>query len=114
MGKIRLHGVENGVIKGSGINRNNLRINFDTDLNENFRTGVRLNLTDRKVEANKVNLDQLYMRILPTRKVYNEDGTFKEYHASNTTSHAREIDMTTHFTTHPDDTDAGQVSLTAD
>ena len=47
-------------------------------------------------------------------EVYNEDGTFKEYHASNTTSHAREIDMTTHFTTHPDDTDAGQVSLTAD
>ena len=33
-------------------------------------------MTDRKVEANKVNLDQLYMRILPTRKVYNEDGTY--------------------------------------
>ena len=47
-------------------------------------------------------------------EVYNEDGSFKEYHASNTTSHAREIDMTTHFTTHPDDTDAGLVSLTAD
>ena len=68
--------VEDGVIKASGINRNNLRINFDTDLNENFRTGVRLNLTDRKVESNKVNLDQLYMRILPTRKVYNDDGTY--------------------------------------
>ena len=47
-------------------------------------------------------------------EVLNEDGSFKEYHASNTTSHAREIDMTTHFTTHPDDTDAGLVSLTAD
>ena len=68
--------VEDGVIKASGINRNNLRINFDTNLNNNFRTGVRLNLTNRKVESNKVNLDQLYMRILPTRKVYNDDGTY--------------------------------------
>ena len=52
-----------------------------------------------------------------TRKqeVYNEDGSFKEYHASNTTTHAREIDMCTHFTTNPTDpTDAGLVSLTAD
>jgi|TARA_B100001094_G_scaffold70935_1_gene67320 hypothetical protein len=47
-------------------------------------------------------------------EVYNEDGTFKEYHASNTTSHARGIDMCTHFSVHPDNTDAGQVSLTAD
>ena len=47
-------------------------------------------------------------------EVLNEDGTFKEYHASNTTTHAREIDMCTHFTVHPDKTDAGQVSLTAD
>ena len=47
-------------------------------------------------------------------KTYNEDGSFKEYHASNTTSFAREIDMVTHYTVHPDDVDAGQVSLTAD
>ena len=47
-------------------------------------------------------------------EVLNEDGTFKEYHASNTTSHAREIDMVKHYTTHPDDVDAGLVSLTAD
>jgi len=51
-----------------------------------------------------------------TRKdeVFNDDGTFKEYHASNTTDFARTIDMTTHFTIHPNETDAGQVSLTAD
>lgn len=46
--------------------------------------------------------------------VYNEDGSFKEYHASNTTSHAREIDMCTHFSVNPDEVDAGLVSLTAD
>ena len=52
-----------------------------------------------------------------TRKeeVLNEDGTFKEYHASNTYTRARGIDMCTHFTTNPTDpTDAGLVSLTAD
>ena len=51
-----------------------------------------------------------------TRKdeVFNDDGTFKEYHASNTTDFARKINKTTHFTVHPNKTDAGQVSLTAD
>ena len=47
-------------------------------------------------------------------KVYNADGSFKEYHASDTTSFAREINMVTHYTRHPDDVDAGLVSLTAD
>jgi len=52
-----------------------------------------------------------------TRKVsvYNEDGTFKEYHASNTTTHAREIDMCTHFSVNPAAAvDPAFVSLTAD
>ena len=47
-------------------------------------------------------------------KVYNADGSFKEYHASDTTSFAKEINMVTHYTVHPDDVDAGLVSLTAD
>ena len=47
-------------------------------------------------------------------EVLNEDGSFKEYHASATTSSSREINMVTHYTVHPDDVDAGQVSLTAD
>ena len=47
-------------------------------------------------------------------KTLNEDGSFKEYHASDTTSTAREINMVTHYTVHPDDVDAGLVSLTAD
>ena len=51
-----------------------------------------------------------------TRKVevLNEDGSFKEYHASNTTTLAREIDMCTHFSVNPNNADAGFVSLTAD
>ena len=46
----------------------------------------------------------------PTKSV----GDFKEYHASDTVSSARTIDMVTHYTTHPDDVDDGLVSLTAD
>jgi len=47
-------------------------------------------------------------------KVYDGDGVFTGYHGSNTTSTAREIDMTAHFTVHPNKIDAGLVSLTAD
>ena len=45
------------------------------------------------------------------RKDVKDDGT---YHASNTTSYAREINMLTHWTVNPNDVDAGRVSLTAD
>ena len=48
------------------------------------------------------------------QEVYNEDGSFKEYHASNTYTRALKINMCEHFSVHPDKTDAGQVSLTAD
>ena len=45
------------------------------------------------------------------RKDVKADGT---YHASDTTSYAREINMLTHWTVNPNDVDAGRVSLTAD
>ena len=41
--------------------------------------------------------------------MYNDDGSFKEYHASNTTTHAREIDMCTHFSVNPNNTDATRI-----
>ena len=47
-------------------------------------------------------------------KTLNEDGSFKEYHASNTYTRALKINMCEHFSVHPDKTDAGRVSLTAD
>ena len=46
-----------------------------------------------------------------TRKDENDDGT---YHASNTHTNARGIDMCTHFSVNPNDVDAGLVSLVAD
>ena len=48
-------------------------------------------------------------------EVYNADGSFKEYHASDTTSSTREINMLLHWTANPtDDVDPAFVSLTAD
>jgi hypothetical protein len=52
-----------------------------------------------------------------TRKdeVLDGDGNFASWHASNTNTVARHIDMCTHFTAHPNTpTDAGFVSLSAD
>jgi len=52
-----------------------------------------------------------------TRKVAvnNEDGSFKEWHASETTTATRNIDMCTHFSVNPTlPVDAGLVSLVAD
>ena len=46
--------------------------------------------------------------------VYDGDGIFTGYHGSDTTSSARSINMLHHWTVHPDDVDAGLVSLTAD
>jgi len=47
-------------------------------------------------------------------EVLDGDGNFVEYHASNTTSTSVSINMVSHYTVHPDDVDAGLVSLTAD
>ena len=44
----------------------------------------------------------------------NEDGSFKEYHASNTYTVPRKVDMCTYFSVNPNEVDAGLVSLTAD
>ena len=52
-----------------------------------------------------------------TRKVAvnDSDGNFVEWHASETTTHAREIDMCTHFSANPtDEVDPAFVSLVAD
>ena len=64
----------------------------------------------RKAEVLYTSSDSETQGENPTKYV----GEFKEYHASNTTTHARKINMVTHYTVHPDDVDAGQVSLVAD
>jgi TonB-dependent SusC/RagA subfamily outer membrane receptor len=67
---------QDGVIKASGLERNSLRANFDVNVSDNIRTGVRMAITDRKQEHNKVGFGGVYYDLLPTQSVYNDDGSY--------------------------------------
>ena len=67
---------EEGIIKNSGMDRYSLRANFDVNINDNLRAGLRFNLADRKTENNKVNWNNIQLLSPPARKVYNDDGTY--------------------------------------
>lgn len=58
--------------------------------------------------------NRAYTETQKERVLNEEDGSFKEFHASNTYTVARKIDMCTHFSVNPNEVDAGLVSLTAD
>ena len=70
------HFDQEGLIKGSGIERLSLRTNLDAKLNKTIRSGVRLNLTRFKRENNKVNYGQIIRFVLPVRSVFDEDGEY--------------------------------------
>lgn len=75
---------QRGLIRDSGIERYNFRTNFDLDLSEDFKTGLRLNAARLIKDNNKVNLGAaLYRTALPERAVYNEED---EYTATNPVS----------------------------
>jgi hypothetical protein len=44
---------EQGIIESSGMDRYALRANFDSNINEKFRVGFRVNISDRKTENQK-------------------------------------------------------------
>ena len=67
---------EQAIIESSGLNRHTLRANMDFDVNEKIRTGFRINLSDRKIENNKVNWSQIQNGMPPFLEVYNSDGTY--------------------------------------
>ena len=67
---------QEGIIEGSGLERNSIRLNFDTKVNDKLRAGVRLALTDRRQEVNKVNFNQVYFNILPIRQIYDASGNY--------------------------------------
>ena len=67
---------QDGIIKASGLERNSLRANFDVNVSDNIRTGVRMAITDRKQEHNKINFQGGYYTLLPTQSVYNDDGSY--------------------------------------
>ena len=67
---------EQSIIESSGLNRYTLRANMDFNVNEKIRTGFRLNLSDRKIENNKVNWQGVQNAMPPFLEVYNSDGTY--------------------------------------
>ena len=67
---------QEGIIMGSGLERNSLRANIDLNITDKIRTGIRMNVTDRKQENNKVNWQGVYFNALPIMPVYNEDGSY--------------------------------------
>ena len=67
---------QEGIIKGSGLERNSLRANVDLNISDKIRTGIRMNVTDRKQENNKVNWQGVYFNQLPIMEVYNANGTY--------------------------------------
>lgn len=67
---------QEGVIKESGIERVTLRTNFDVNVSERFKMGVRLNLASFRVENNKVNFGQIVSSVLPIRTILDDEGKY--------------------------------------
>ena len=67
---------QEGIIKSSGLERNSLRANFDLNVSDNIRTGIRMAITDRRQEHNKVGFGAVYYDLLPTMSVYKDDGSY--------------------------------------
>lgn len=74
---------QEGLIKNSGLERYTLRNNIDVKLNDQLRTGIRLNISRIRRENNKVNYSGIIASVLPTREVFDNEG---EYTATNPVS----------------------------
>jgi TonB-linked SusC/RagA family outer membrane protein len=70
------HFNQDGVVRGSGIERFSLRTNLDFKLSKMFKTGIRLNISRFKKENNKVNYGEVIRNVVPIRTVYDEEGNF--------------------------------------
>ena len=70
------HFDQEGIVRGSGIERFTLRNNIDFNLSKMFNAGVRLNISKFKKENNKVNYSNIVTFVVPIREVYDEDGNF--------------------------------------
>jgi len=67
---------QNGVIKNSGLERVVFRNNFDLDLSDRFKMGMRLNVSSLRQENNKVNFGQIVSSVLPIRTIYDDEGNY--------------------------------------
>jgi TonB-linked SusC/RagA family outer membrane protein len=68
---------QQGIIRGSGIEKYLFRSNMDFEVSDKVRMGFKLNISRLIREQNKVNLSAaLYRSGLPTRAIYDEQGNF--------------------------------------
>ena len=65
---------EEGVIESSGLTRHTVRANFDSKISSKFRTGLRLNISERNIEHNKININNLFQNTLEVKPIYKDDG----------------------------------------
>ncbi|MBP8792906.1 MAG: TonB-dependent receptor [Lutibacter sp.] len=70
------HFNQDGILRGSGLERVAFRTNLDVRVSDKFKMGVRLNATHYKKENNKVNYSQIVEQVLPIRQIYDADGDF--------------------------------------
>jgi TonB-dependent starch-binding outer membrane protein SusC len=67
---------QNGIVRNSGIDRYNFRSNLDYRLNDRLSMGVRLNISNSRVENAKVAIASVIGFSLTAQAIYNEDGSF--------------------------------------
>jgi TonB-linked SusC/RagA family outer membrane protein len=70
------HFDQDGILKGSGLERITFRTNIDVRLSDKFKTGIRLNATHYKKENNKVNYSSIVSSVLPIRTIYDDEGNY--------------------------------------
>lgn len=67
---------QDGIIRGTGLQRVVFRNNLDFKPTDKFRTGLRINISNQKKENNKVDYGGIISSVLPVRTVYDDDGNF--------------------------------------
>lgn len=70
------HFDQDGILRGSGLERVTFRTNVDVKVSDKFKMGVRLNATHYKKENNKVNYSNIVSSVLPIRTVFDADGNY--------------------------------------
>ena len=68
---------QDGIVRGSGIQKYIFRSNLDINLSKTFSFGLRLNVTNLRKENNKVNLSSMWIDGgLTAKAIYEDDGSF--------------------------------------
>lgn len=67
---------QEGVIKGSGLERVTFRSNLDVSVSERFKLGLRLNASSFRRERNKVAFGQIVNGVLPIRTIFDDEGNY--------------------------------------